>query len=221
MPPDTTQQLAALLRRERVLDMPALQLAFPHRSRRSIIRDLVAVGYRTSCNFSGGFYTLADTPEFDADGLWRHGQVLFSREGTLKATVRQLVHAAESGQTHRELQQRLQIRVHNTLRELVGAQEIAREIVEKLFLYVSTDPGVRSDQLEHRRALLQQAEGHPPLEPYEIIEVLLAVIRCGVLVPGRVFAHLRAEGHAISAAQVQRVFAQYELPGKKNCPSPP
>ncbi len=45
MPPDTTQRLTALLRRHRVLDMPALQLVFPHGSRRSIIRDLVAVDY--------------------------------------------------------------------------------------------------------------------------------------------------------------------------------
>ena len=87
----TAAQLVELLRCERVLDMPALRSAFPGRSQRGIMRDLAAVGYRTSCNLHGRFYALADVPEFNEDGLWRHRQVLFSRQGTLKATVRHLV----------------------------------------------------------------------------------------------------------------------------------
>ena len=216
----TTEELTALLRRGRVMDMPALRRAFPHRSRRSIIRDLGAVGYLASCNYSGGFYTLADIPEFDADGLWRHEQALFSRHGTLRATARHLVRTAESGQTHHELHQRLQLRVHNTLLELVSAREIAREIIDKLFLYVSADLDVQAAQVARRRTLLQRAEELPPLEPDDVIAVLLAVIHQGARQPEQVVAYLRSEGRLLSLAEVEQVFAWYELGGKKNSLSP-
>ena len=102
MPSPTAQALAALLRRHCVLDMPRLRRTFPARSRASFMRDLAAIGALSSCNNSGGFYTLPDIPEFDADGLWRYERALFSRHGTLKATVRHLVRTADSGQTQRE-----------------------------------------------------------------------------------------------------------------------
>jgi len=198
------------------MDMPALCRAFPQRSQRSLIRDLNAIGYLSSCNNSGGFYTHPDIPEFDDDGLWHHEQALFSRYGSLKATVRHLVRTAESGQTERDLHRRLQLRVHNTLLDLVSAQEIARELIDKLFLYVSADLEVQAAQLARRRGLLQHAAAQPPLGPYEVIEVLLAVIHHGARQPEQVVAHLRAAGRAVSAEQVQQVFARYELGGKKN-----
>ena len=94
---DTQTELIRLLRAERVLDMPALRHAFPGRSQISIFRDLVAVGYVTSCNLDGRFYTLAETPTWDPDGLWRCAPALFSQHGTLKATIRHLVEQAEAG----------------------------------------------------------------------------------------------------------------------------
>ena len=157
----TAAQLVELLRRERVLDMPALRSAFPGRSQRGIMRDLAAVGYRTSCNLHGRFYALDDVPEFDGDGLWRHGHVLFSRQGTLKATVRHLVEAADDGRTHGELQERLRLRVYDTLLDLVQKGEIAREALDQLFLYISADLQIGSAQLRRRRAQMTPADfGH-------------------------------------------------------------
>lgn len=216
VPGPTAEELAALLRRRRVLDMPALRRGFPQRSQRSIMRDLAAIGYLSSCNNSGGFYTLPDIPEFDADGLWRCEQALFSRQGTLKATVRHLVHTAECGHTQRELHQRLQVRVHNTLLELVSAREIAREVIEKLFLYVSAELEVQAAQLTRRRAWLQQAAAPPTVGPHEVIAILLAVIHHGAPQPEQVVARLRSEGHRLSLAQVEQVLARYDLGGKKN-----
>ena len=217
MPGPTAEALTALLRRHRVLDMPALRRAFPTRSRASFMRDLAAIGSLSSCNNSGGFYTLPDVPEFDADGLWRWERALFSRHGTLKATVRHLVRTADSGQTQRELQQRLQLRVHNTLLELVSAREIARELIDQLYLYVSADLEVQAAQIARRRALLRQPE-HPPLGLSEVVEILLVVIHHGthdVCQPQEVRAELCARGCVVSLAQIQDVFERYDL-GKKN-----
>jgi hypothetical protein len=209
----TAAQLVELLRCERVLDMPALRSAFPGRSQRGIMRDLAAVGYRTSCNLHGRFYALADVPEFNEDGLWRHRQVLFSRQGTLKATVRHLVEAADDGRTHGELQERLRLRVHDTLLDLVQKGEIAREALDQLFLYISADLQIGNAQLRRRRA--QMTPAPPPLDASTVIAVLVTVIRREARRPEDAVAHLRAEGRPVTLEQVREVFERYEL-GKKN-----
>ncbi|MDI6814296.1 MAG: hypothetical protein QMD10_12280 [Desulfitobacteriaceae bacterium] len=209
------EQLASLFRRAPVLDMQALLQAFPGRSQRSIIRDLVSVGYLASYNHAGRFYTLTDVPQFDTDGLWQYQGVFFSRHGTLKATVRHLVQTAGAGQTHPELQQRLHVRVHNTLLDLVRRNEIAREEVDKLFLYVSVDSEVRINQIAKRRQQMEHRPPAPAVGPYEVIEVLLDVIRFGEQRPEQVASHLRDKGLGVSIEQVAAVFDCYDL-GKKN-----
>lgn len=215
----TPAQLVEMLRREQVLDMPALSAAFPGRSQRGIIRDLVAVGYRTSCNLHGRFYALAETPDFDADGLWRHQHVLFSRHGTLRSTVRHLVEKADDGRLHRELQHQLQMRVHDTLRDLVQVGEIAREPIDQTFLYISPEPQAGAAQVARRRGGPAPAPT-PLLNPSDVIAVLLAVIRRGDRRPEDVVTHLRAEGQHLGLDQVAEVFERYDL-AKKNSRSAP
>jgi len=210
----TREQLTGLFRRTPVLDMQALRQAFPGRSQRSIIRDLVSVGYLASYNHAGRFYTLTDVPQFDTDGLWQHQGIFFSRHGTLKATVRHLVQTADAGQTHPELQQRLHVRVYNTVLDLVRRNEIAREELDKLFLYVHVEPEVRMNQITKRRQQMEDRPPDPPLGPYEIIEVLLYVIRFGERKPEQVFSHLRDKGLGVSIEQVEAVFDCYDLDKK-------
>lgn len=211
---DHATRLIRLFRRNLVLDMPAILQAFPDRSRCSIFRDLKEIGYLSSYNHAGRFFTLTDVPPFDDDGLWQHQGVFFSRHGTLKGTVRHLVQTADAGQTHHELQQRLQVRVHNTVLDLVRHNEIAREELDKLFLYVHVDSEVRFNQIAKRRQEMEQRLPALVLGSFEIIEVLLDVIRFGEQEPERVFTRLRDKGLGVNVEQVTAVFDRYDL-GKK------
>ncbi len=215
---DYAALMISLFRRNLVLDMPAILQVFSDRSRCSIFRDLMAIGYLSSYNHAGRFYTLTDVPQFDADGLWQRQGVFFSHHGTLKATVGHLVRTADAGRTHAELQQRLHVRVHNTLLDLVRHNEIAREAIDKLFLYVSIDPDARANQTAKRREQMEHRPPVSPLGPYEVIEVLLDVIRLGERQPERVVSHLRDKGLGVTLEQVAAVFDCYDL-GKKNSPS--
>ena len=107
-------------------------------------RRLSELSYLSSYSHAGRYYTLPDIPQFDPDGLWLHGGVGFSRHGTLKDTVPVLVDRSESGVLHRELQRRLQVRVHNTLLDLVRTK---RELSEAFGCPVDLgdipDPGTR------------------------------------------------------------------------------
>lgn len=94
-----TPDLRSLFRRAPVMSMPQIEQTMAPRSKRSLFRDLESLGYLSSYSHTGRYYTLRSVPEFDADGIWRYQGVGFSRDGTLKATVRRLVDASEAGRT--------------------------------------------------------------------------------------------------------------------------
>ena len=73
--------------------------------------------------------------QFDENGLWFHQEIGFSRFGTLKATIIELVCGSSAGLTHLELSQLLRIKAYNSLLDLVKKGMVGRERMEKSFLY--------------------------------------------------------------------------------------
>ena len=216
-----TQQLADLFRKTPVMDMRAIERALGGRSRRSLFRDLEALGYLSSYTHTGRYYTLASVPEFDPDGVWRYQGIGFSRAGTLKATVRRLAESAEAGRTQRELQLRLEARVHNPLLDLVEHKQLRRESIAAEYVYVAAARAQAAKQLEHRRALV--AAGMAPSVPVALtleVEVLVEVIHGARLSPpdaATVAARLSARGIRASEADVSAVLERHGL--KKTAPS--
>ena len=68
-----------------VMTIDHLKLA-TGRPRESILRDLKGIGYYSSYNERGKFYTLDSTPEFDDLGLWKYRHAFFSIKRTLLDT---------------------------------------------------------------------------------------------------------------------------------------
>lgn len=216
---DHQEQLRQVLRRQKVLDMPALQAHIEGRSRRSLFRDLTSLGYRTSFTHTGRYYTLADLPDFDDWDLWFHGEIGFSRAGTLKQTATVQVEDAPDGRTHGELSQLLRVRVHNTLLDLVRTGRIGREPYRGLLLYVSADPKRAAEQLQRRAetdATLAEALRVPTDE--EVVEVLVETLRAAPEVPEPLLVakRLAARGLRLEPRHVAQVFEEHGLvPGKK------
>lgn len=222
LPPEESRRaLLRLFRKRRVASLDALFETLQTSSRMSVFRRLSAVGYLTSYTHAGRFYTLDEIPRFDEDGLWHHGGVSFSRLGSLKSTVEQLVCDAEAGRTHPELELKLRVRVHNTLLSLVEEERIDRVELAKYFLYVSAKRRKAKSQLARRRELEREAlerEAAKPA-PAVVIAVLLEIIH-GAKVepkPSRIVARLEARGVAVSEAEVEALLEDYGL--KKTAPS--
>ena len=74
------------------------------KSRITVLRALKSYGYLSSFNFNSSYFTLKDIPDFDKNGLWFHGQVGFSRYGTLTQTIKAMIEHSENGYTVAELQ---------------------------------------------------------------------------------------------------------------------
>ena len=220
-PVDARQALHHLFQRRRTAELKDLFAALKTRSRMTVFRRLSSVGYLSSYSHAGRYYTLSDVPEFDVDGLWQHAGVCFSRDGTLKETVARLVDTADAGLFHRELQLRLQVRVHNTLADLVNHQRIERERVQGEYLYVGPDEKRAKTQVARRlrsdEAAMKAEADAAVIDPPLVIEVLSEIIHGSVvgLEAQEVAARLVARGVAVTAAQVDQVFRRYGVQKKR------
>ncbi len=211
--------LRSLFGKRPVAQLAALFEVLDTRSRMSVFRRLRDVGYCTSYTHKARYYTLADIPEFDEHGLWRHQAIGFSRRGTLRATVAWRVEEADTGCTHAELRALLGLQVHNTLLELVRGRAIRRETVAGAYLYVSADEERGARQLDTRQKLVARVVPLPRL-PSELVVLLVlveALHACeGLPTAPEVAARLLARGEEVEPKQVQRVYDHFGLePGKK------
>ncbi|MBD3291474.1 MAG: hypothetical protein GF393_01010 [Armatimonadia bacterium] len=220
LPKDASiQALHDLFRKHLVADLDVLFDALDTRSRMSVFRRLKEIGYLSSYTHTGRYYTLADIPKFDAFGLWFHQAIGFSRFGTLKATIAQLVDEADAGCTHAELEALLRLRVYNTLLLLVHAGQVRRDAVGGSYVYVSIDEERASRQLDARRQQAVQVARPSHLPPDDV--VLLVVVEAlhasdGLAAASVVAARLVSRGENVAAAQVEQVYEHFGLePGKK------
>jgi hypothetical protein len=215
-------RLLKLLRRRRVVALDGLFEALQTRSRMTVFRRLREVGYRTSFTHRGQYYALAELPEFDQWGLWFHGDIGFSRSGTLKETTAVQVEQAPDGRTHGELSHLLRVRVHNPLLDLIHEGRIGRERYRGQHLYVSADTDRAAEQvrqrLEGERAVARILR-EPTIE--ETIEILGEALRGAAEIPSplEVVRALAVRGVSVESHLVHSVYEAHELTsGKKTAP---
>lgn len=219
--PRSPDKLRELFTEKKVVDLPTIQSALGDVSVQTAFRYLKLVPYRRSYNHNGRYYAGYDASRFDRTGLWSFEGIHFSVDGSLRNTVRRLVHEAPAGATHRELLLQLQIRVHNTLLELWRNEEIGRESLAGFYVYLHPEDAVQQAQLAKRREQLVVQKVEAEISDAIVIEVLLVLIRH----PGCRFADVvrRLRGHSpsIKAEHVRVVFDRYDLEhlGEKGGPS--
>lgn len=216
MPPSrSASPVAEFLAARTVVELSEIQEALGGASAMTVSRHLRKVGYRRSYNHNGRFYALHVPERYDRHGLWSFGDRYFSVDGSLKGTVRRMVHEAVAGMTHRELAERLRVRAHNTLLDLLRDEEVAREMVGAVYVYLHCDPLVAKAQLRRRDERVQAAVlRDAALDSIVVIEVLLVLIRHPGSAPADVVRRLRGRSPPIKLPMVQAVFARYDL-GKK------
>ena len=217
MPPRSPEMVSELLRSKSVVELADVRAVLGGASRATAFRYLKQVPYRSSYNHNGRYFTLDESDKFDRNGLYSVGDIHFSREGTVKATVVRMVREAEAGCSQRELQERLRIRVRTYLLAAVREGAISRERVDKLYLYLHGDPEVRAVQLERRHEPSPEAAGSVEVGDGVAIRVLLVLLRHPGALPGDVVRHLRSRSPPIARNQVDAVFSRFGL-GEKGGP---
>lgn len=156
MKPDTRRQkLIEAFQSEKVLDLAAAKQISATQSRMTVFRQLKALGYHSSYSHAGKYYTLCSIPTFDNHGLWHFGSVHFSTHGNLLETIPVLVKSSQAGYFASELEELLQVFVHNALGKLFTIGLLLREQIVDQYLYLS--PVLAESQFTTRKKFLTQA----------------------------------------------------------------
>lgn len=203
------ERLQELFQSSTVVELAEIQAALDHASRATAFRYLKQVPYRRSYNHNGRYYTRHDSAQYDRFGLFSHQGVLFSREGSLSATVVRAVREAEAGLTQRELRERLRVRVQVVLAEAMRRGVIDRERVERWFVYTHADPDIGQAQLQNRGALMVAAVAE--ISDAVIIQVLLTLLRHPGSDAADVVRYLHGHSPPMPMHQVRAVFDRYHL----------
>jgi hypothetical protein len=142
--------IRSFLKKHKIATLAELKQALGTLATMTVFRKLKALGYLTSLSHRGKYYTLADIPRFDEQGLWSHQSVWFSRDGTLVATAQRLVEEASAGLTATELHAFLPVEVKEALLRLYRQERIDREEIRGGYVYFSRDSGIRRNQKMRR-----------------------------------------------------------------------
>jgi hypothetical protein len=204
------------LRRFRKLKVARLEqlMTWMECSRRTVQRRLQQWKCISSYNHNGGFYVLPEIPSFNAFGIWMHGDVYFSRHGTLAATVLALIEQSSAGLTAPELEDILMLKPYSFMSRFAEQLAIQRRRFKGRYVFLAGDRQRGQEQLRKRQ---QAATVKPTLPESEAIEVLVGLLKhptdnCRQL-SGRVIA--RAP-HASPEAIEDLLHFHHILPRKKN-----
>jgi hypothetical protein len=207
--------LLQLFASKSVVELATIRAALGNVSIMTAFRHLRGLAYRRSYNKNGRYYCLHEPSRYDRLGLWSFGDIHFSVDGSLKNTVRRMVHEAEAGATHRELADRLRVRVQNTLLDLLRHGEVDRERFAEVYVDLHTEPAVRKRQVKRRKERVASHDAAElsdvDLSDHDVIQVLLVLIRHPGSKPTEVRRRLRGHSPPLSLPQVQAVFSRYQL----------
>ena len=145
------QVLRSFLQRKQIATLQELKQALQTTSTMTVFRKLKTLGYRTSYSHRGKYYTLADVPRFDPQGVWSCRAVWFSRDGNLLATAQRFVEQAPAGVTASELQALLHVEAKQTLLQLYQRKRVERGDVEGVFVYFAREVRRQQEQRGHRQ----------------------------------------------------------------------
>lgn len=216
------QQLVEMFDDKPVVVLEDMQKALCSASRATVFRHLAKVRYRRSYNYNGRYYTKHDLGRYDRSGIYSYKGIHFSRDGNLVATVSRLVYESLAGQTQRELQELLQVRVQTSLVSMVQDKQIARFKVAGQFIYLHRDLEIRAAQLAKRREMIEERRFESQeVTDTVVIQVLLILIRHPGSRIGDAARRLKGHSPPITLQHVRVVFDRYNLNdvGEKGGPS--
>lgn len=209
------RNIEKLFSKEKVVTIEALKNMLDTDFSKTVFRYLKEIGYLSSYNNAGKFYTLPNIPRYDEYGLWHYEAASFSRFGTLKSTISSMIDGSHEGFTHGELKQLLRCRVQNTLNDLIKNNIVSRESINGLFVYTSADRKKVVDQISQRekKSRIGKSQG-VGIELPIIIEILLELLRLSIWDTKTISRNLHIRKVIVTEPQVKEVLRHYNLKKK-------
>lgn len=216
---DKQKEMFKYIRKKKIVTHHEIQNAFGYEVN-SFIRIMKGHGYYSSCNKNGKYYTLAEIPKFDENGLWEFKKVRFSKNGTLKDTIMNMVNTSETGIASQDA-----IALHGSsgrvvLCKLFRDKAVNRKMIEGTFVYTAKDSEKSSQQLQERLNRLNQHNISIRLPSQDIvIGILVLFLKRPKWSAKQVANNLKRQGISVERADVMAVINYFDLPLKKTVES--
>jgi hypothetical protein len=175
----------------------------------SVRRFLAELGYYSSFNHNGKWYTLKPIPRFNRDGLWFHQEIGFSRAGSLTKTLIALAVKSPAGATAEQLGEKLHCRCHSLLVQIYRKKKLQRQKAGRSFIYLAADPRIATRQ----RLALPVHSAKTQKLPAEIAVLILAeFIRNPELDFPDLARTIKSNRKVtVDVVQIERLFQQHSL----------
>ena len=135
----SVEPLINLFHKEKVLNLAQIKAALGSNVKMTAFRKLKLLTYKASYSHAGKYYTLDEIAHFSNYGIWEYHHIYFSKFGTLKNSIEQLVCSSEAGYTALELEQFLKVRVFKPLFQLYSTGRLYREQIADSYVYGSAN----------------------------------------------------------------------------------
>ena len=151
----STETLMQCFHKEKILTLNQIKNALGTDIKMTVFRKLKLLSYKASYSHAGKYYTLDDIANYNKLGLWEFKQVYFSKFGSLKNTINNLVCLSASGYCATELQQILKVRVQKPLLQLYSTSVLYREQIGSTYHYFA--PQTHDLQKQNRLTQLESS----------------------------------------------------------------
>jgi len=145
-----SKKVGTYFKRHKIATLKQLQNALGNPNERTVFRKLKSLDYLSSYSHRGMYYTLQSIANFDADGLWSHQAVWFSKFGSLRETARTFIERSEAGFSATELGQALHVESKHCLLSLIRAGTLQREKLQGCYIYFCSEANKYDSQQKAR-----------------------------------------------------------------------
>ena len=163
----------------------------------------------TSFNHNGRYYTLWGIPQFDSNGIWKYQTILFSKYGTLKQTIIELIRRSEKGLSAREIAQVVEIPSNSSIfSQLHNVSVIRREKHQGRFVYFSDEHGI----YEKQKSALYGSEGGARLpSDEEAVRILVQYIKYPHIGLEELSERVARQGKMIAPSVIRSFLEHHDL----------
>lgn len=179
-----------------------------HCSIRTVQRQFVELGVLRSYNKNSRYYTLSEIPKFNANEIWCYQDILFSKFGDLRQTVKHAIVASNDGLSGNEIGGIVNLLPRSFMHHFREMEGVFREKHGGVYVYFSNDPTIYARQKFKR----VRSSDVKRISDAIAIKILVGYIRHPELSEEELFSILKREQHLdISVSMITNLLSFHGL----------
>ncbi len=179
---------------------------------RTVQRQFGKLPVLRSYNKNSRYYTLSGIADFNTEGIWRFHDILFSKHGNLKATVKSLIILSEQGLSGKEIGKIVQLSPRSFLHHFRELEGVLREKHGGVYVYFSDNTAKYARQRSNRVLLGDVGK----IGDATAVKILVEYIKYPEMNPAELAAHMRKRRLCrVSACRIENFLAFHGLLKKK------